>query len=562
MRFWRSAALGLLAWMAPAQETFLVPMRDGVGLATDVYGAEAGVRKPVLLLRTPYNKKGGAATARRYAAAGYVAVVQDARGAFASEGQYFHHNNDDQDGFDTIEWLARQPWSNGKTGTWGGSHPGAVQWLAAGERPYGLTVMVPAAASASLYYTAYVGGALRLALIGGAGPAITKPPPGMKPPEDLTPFYRTLPLADLDQAIGWKMPWLRGMVTHPWLDGFWTRQHASERVKGLDLPVQHIVGYYDFLCKETVASFQRMRKYSSTERAKTNQQLILGPWDHGTLGKSVVAGFDFGEGAKVDVVDENRRWFDRFLKPGGAGEFPRVRYFVLGRKEWRTAGDWPPPEGVETSLYLHSEGRANTRRGDGRLTGATAAREEAADRFESDPSNPVPVEPPGGEPMPRSSMFRPVERGPIEDRTDVVVYTAAAQKAEMVVAGNPRAELWVSVDAQDADYALKLVDVAPDGKAYPVAEGVLRLTHRDGDAKASRVTPGAVYRITVDLGHTAFALAPGHALRLEIAGSYFPAYDRNSHTGEGPFAKTEKTAIQRIHHGPATASRVVIPVVR
>ena len=240
MRLLSSAAFLLFACVGWGQETFPVPMRDGVRLVTDVYGAEAGVRKPVLLLRTPYDKKGGAAPARRYAAAGYVAVVQDARGAFASEGRYFHHNNDDQDGFDTIEWLARQPWSNGKTGTWGGSHPGAVQWLAAGERPYGLTVMAPTAASPSLYYTAYVGGALRLALIGGAGPAITKPVPGIKTPEDLTPFYMKAPLAELDMAIGWEMPWLRGMVTHPFLDGFWTRQHASERVKGLDLPVQHI----------------------------------------------------------------------------------------------------------------------------------------------------------------------------------------------------------------------------------------------------------------------------------------------------------------------------------
>ncbi len=554
MKFWRSA-IGLLASLGLAQETSLVPMRDGIRLATDVYGAEAGVKKPVLLLRTPYNRQGAgvAAAARRFAASGYVAVIQDARGAFASEGRYFHHNNDDQDGFDTIEWLARQPWSNGKTGTWGGSHPGAVQWLAAGERPSGLTVMAPTAASASLYYTVYIGGAFRLAMIAGAGPMITKPPAGTKAPEDFSPYYRTLPLEDLDQAMGWEMPWLRGMVTHPWLDGFWTRQHASERVKGLDLPVQHIVGYYDFLCKETVASFQRMRKYSATPQAKANQQLILGPWDHGTVGKSVVAGFDFGESAKLDVVEENLRWFDRFLKPGAAGEFPRVRYFVLGRNAWRTAADWPPPAAVETSFYLHSQRR---------LTTVHPLKEETADQFISDPANPVPADPPGGATMPRSAMFQPVRREKIEERTDVIVYTAAAQKSEIVVAGNPRADLWVSVDAQDADYAVKLVDLWPNGAAYPVAEGVLRLTHRDGDAKASPVTPGAVYRITVDLGATAFALAPGHALRLEVAGSNFPVYDRNSHTGEGPFARTGKTAMQSIHHSPARAARVLIPVLR
>lgn len=547
MRFWLSFCVALTAL---GQETFLVPMRDGVKLATDVYGIEAGVKKPVLLLRTPYDKKGGAGAAKRYAAAGYVAVVQDARGAFASEGRYFHHNNDDQDGFDTIEWLARQPWSNGKTGTWGGSHPGAVQWLAAGERPYGLAVMAPTAASASLYYTAYVGGALRLALIGGAGPAITKPPEGKNAPADLIPFYRTGALADLDTRMGWEMPWLRGMVTHPWLDGFWTRQHASERVKGLDLPVQHIVGYYDFLCKETVASFQRMRKYSATAGARGNQQLILGPWDHGTVGKSVVAGFDFGDAAKLDVVDENLRWFDRFLKPGGPGSFPLVRYFLLGRNEWRTAGDWPPPAGVDTSFYL-APGR--------RLAGSRDA-VGGEDRFDSDPADPVPVEASGFSEMPRSSMFRPVDRQTIEARADVISFTGAVVAREMVVAGSPRAELWVSVDAKDADYALKLVDVWPDGRAFPVAEGVLRLTHREGDLRAAAVRAGELYKVTVDLGHTAFALAPGHALRLEMAGSYFPAYDRNLHTGAGPFSGEGKRAVQRVFWGGARASRVILPV--
>ncbi len=550
-----ATAAALFRFLAPLAgqsqpQAILLPMRDGVRLATDVHGAEGGVRKPVLLLRTPYNKSAAANTARRYAAAGYVAVVQDARGAFASEGQYIHHNNDDQDAYDTIEWLSKQPWSNGKTGTWGGSHPGAVQWLAAAERPPGLTVMAPTAASPSLYYTAYVGGALRLALIGGAGPAINKPPAGQKAPEDPAPFYRRLPLADLDRNIGWEMPWLRAMVTHPWLDGFWNRQHASERVKGLDIPAQHIVGYYDFLCKETVASFQRMRQFSATERARANQQLILGPWDHGTVGKTSVAGFDFGEQAKLDVVEENLRWFDRFLKGAAAPEFPRVRYFVLGRNEWRTAGDWPPPA-KETSYFLRSDRALALRR---------AGSAERAESFEDDPAHPVPVELGAASPFPRSSMFRPVDRAAIQKRADVLVYTAPAQTSAAIIAGNPRAELWVSVDARDADFSVKLTDVWPDGKVYPVAEGVTRLTHRDGDAGPAAVEPGRVYRITVDLGHTAFELARGHALRLEIAGSYFPVYDRNSHTGEGPFATTDRKAVQQVHHTAAMPSRVIVPI--
>ena len=221
---------------------------------------------------------------------------------------------------------------------------------------------------------------------------------------------------------------------------------------------------------------------------------------------------------------------------------PAFRQSTYARRI-KSAPDWPPAAAVERSIYLR-EGKAG------------------ADVFVSDPANPVPVEPPGGEPMPRSSMFRPVDRRVLAERADVLVYTSPAQKEELVVAGNPRAELWVSVDARDADFAVKLVDVWPGGAAYPVAEGVLRLTHRDGDAKAAPVTPGAVYKITVDLGHTAFALAPGHALRVEIAGSYFPAYDRNLHTGEGPFSERAVVAKQTVYTGGARASRVVIPVVR
>lgn len=529
-------------------------MRDGVRLATDLYGVETGVRKPVLLLRTPYNKDGGASVARRFAAAGYVAVVQDARGAFASEGQYFHHNNDDQDGYDTIEWLSRQIWSNGKTGTWGGSHPGAVQWLAAADRPPGLVVIAPTAASASLYDTAYVGGALRLALIGGAGPLITKAPSGIEVPKDLVPFYRTAPLVELDRAIGWEMPWLRGILEHPWLDGFWSRQHATERTKGLDICAQHIVGYFDFLCRETVASFQRMRKYAATAHARESQQLILGPWDHGTGRPPIGSQLDFGPSAAVDVVDENLRWFNRYLKPASRLDaFPRVRYFVLGQNQWHTAGDWPPPSAVDTSFYLQENRSLKT----------AASRTQAGPaEFISDPSSPVPAEPGDGPLIPRSSMFRPVDRRAIRDRKDVLIYASAPRQRELIVAGNPRVELWISTDAEDADFAVKLNDLWPSGAAYPVAEGVLRLTHRNGDREAAAVRPGEVYKITVDLGHTAFSLGPGHSLQLEIAGSCFPVYDLNLHTGEGPFARSGKKAFQWIYQDRSRPSRVLLPVLR
>ena len=358
------------------------------------------------------------------------------------------------------------------------------------------------------------------------------------------------------------MPWLHGILTHPRLDGFWSRQHATPRAENLDIPAQHIVGYYDFLCRETVASFQRLRRSSATARARANQQLIIGPWDHGTLGKEIEGGVNFGPNARLDVTGENLQWFDRFLKTSAtpSPEFPKVRYFLMGRNEWRTASDWPPPEARETGFYLHSKGKANTRKGNGSLNTRAATDDESKDEFEADPGNPVPVEPPSADPPARSAMHRPVDRAALQDREDVLVYTGQPAQKELVVAGSPRAELWVSADTPDADWVVKITIVAPDGTARAVSEGILRSSFRDSETNPSPIEPGKIYHIRIDLGHTAFVLAPGHSLRVEVAASCFPMYGRNPNTGEGPFATTERKAKQSVYHGARTASRIVLPV--
>src|SRR5262245_12100759 len=297
-----------------------VPMRDGIRLATDVYGVTSGDRRPALLMRTPYDKRGPEAVAERFAAAGYVALVQDTRGAHASEGKYVHYNNDDQDGFDTIQWIVQQPWSNGKVGMWGSSHPGAVQWVAAADRAPGLIAIAPTAAPSSLYHTLYQGGALRLGLTAGAGVVINPPPQGVTAPADLTQYHYHLPLTTLDQAIGWPMPWLKGVVAHNRLDGFWRRLEVTSKLPNLDIAAQSIGGYYDLFLGETVENFLRLPKVGK-------KQLILGPWDHSTIGKPVVAAVDFGPEATLDVIGENLRWFDRFLKSTkDSSSFPPVRY--------------------------------------------------------------------------------------------------------------------------------------------------------------------------------------------------------------------------------------------
>jgi putative CocE/NonD family hydrolase len=232
----------------------------------------------------------------------------------------------------------------------------------------------------------------------------------------------------------------------------------------------------------------------------------------------------------------------------------------MGRDEWHSAQDWPPPESRETALYLHSEGRANTRHGNGSLQLEPPTRKEPPDQFDADPQNLVPPEPPGGEPPPRSAMFRPVDRGALQDRADVLIYSAKPVTRELVVAGAPRAELWVSADTPDADWVVKITVVSPDGAARAVAEGILRSSFRDSETEPRPIKPGKLYRMQVDLGHTAFAVAAGHALRVEIAASCFPMYDRNTNTGEGPFAVTARKARQTVYHRPGAASRIMLPV--
>jgi uncharacterized protein len=538
-----------------AQQTYAVTMRDGIHLSTDVYGVVSGVRKPVLLTRTPYDKRAVKATAERFAGAGYAAVVQDTRGAYASEGRYVHYNNDDQDGYDTIEWIVRQPWCNGRVGMWGASHPGEVQWLAAVGRPPGLLAIAPIAASSSLYHIMYQGGALRLALLAaGAALRVNPPPEGVNPPKDFRGVHQHLPVSTLDEAIGWPMPWMEGIIRHNRPDGFWARLEALQQLPELAVASQTIVGYYDITCGEAVENFLRLP-------LNGRKQMILGPWDHSTIGQRSVAGVDFGPAAVIDAETENLSWFDRFLKLGETPkEFSAVRYFVMGDDVWRTAATWPPEGSSLISLYFHSGGHAQTRNGDGVLAWAAPHNGEAPDSFRSDPDDPVPAEP-GNAPSPsRATPWRPLDRRSIEDRRDVLVYTSTVRTAPLTIAGRLTADLWVSADAVDADWAVKVVDVAPGGAARGLAEGILRSSGRDPIEYPALLTPGRRYRVTVDLGHTAATILPGHAIRAEIAGSAFPMFDRNLHTGAGPTGEHKVIASQSIWHTPVAASRLILPV--
>lgn len=546
-----------------SRRTVTVPMRDGVLLSTDIYAQQDAPRSPVLLMRSPYNKQGGKSAAERFAAAGYIAVVQDCRGRFESAGDFVPYNNEGQDGFDTIEWLRQQKWCDGRIGMWGASYVGATQWQAAVEQPPGLVTITPTATFSSFYRNLYLGGAVRLQLITRWAATQSVKPSGATVTADWNQTIRHLPLSDIDREIGWPIPWLAGMLTHPSPNGYWKRLDMTEDITRLKLPIQHVVGVYDFFARESVNNFVRMQQHAADAETRRNQQLILGPWDHGTIGKSKVGEVDFGPQAELDALGENLAWFDRVFKQESAGtkSQPAVRYFSLGDNTWRTAETWPPFNNEPQSFYLHSQGKANTDQGDGRLSQQAPAQDEPADTFLADPDDPTPACPVTSTRSLFDATWAPVDQRPIESRNDVLVYSTDPLKQPLTFAGDARMELFVSADTPDADWVVKLIDVHPDGFSQNLAVGIQRGSFREAELSPTPLTPDKVYKLLVDLGPIAAQVGKGHRLRIDVCGGYFPMFDRNPNTGEGPFGKHARISHEQVWHGKQTASRLLLPCV-
>ncbi len=549
----------LLATSAFAEvktETITIAMRDGVKLTADLYRDEAITKAPVILTRTPYDRTKQKGTGEKWAKAGYIFIAQDCRGKFGSEGTFAPYNNEGQDGYDTIEWITRQPWRSGRVGMMGGSYVGGVQWQAAAEQPPGLAVIAPQATWSSFYRNLHLGGSVRLSLIAGWIAGNSPKPEGAKP-KNFNEALLHLPLSEVDTAIGWDMPWLDAFLTHPEPNGFWTRLDLTSRLPDLQLPALHVVGYHDYFSRESVDNFMIMQKQARDEKTRQQQRLILGPWDHGTIGKTKVAEVEFGPEAALDLFAIQLDWFDRHLKQDAAAlskPFPPVRYFSMGDNIWHDAQTWPPEGFKATSFYLHSDGKANTRRGNGLLLPEKPATDQPADTFRADPANPTPSTPK------KAAVWGPVDQSATEDREDVLVYTSQAIKEPLTFAGNAEAKLHVSTDTPDADWAVKLIDVHPDGFAQNIARGILRGRYRNSLLKPELMKPGQVYEITVDLGPVAATIAKGHQLRVDISGADFPLYDRNPNTAEGIRGSKTAIATEQVHHRPGTLSRLILPV--
>jgi putative CocE/NonD family hydrolase len=540
------------------QHNIMTAMRDGTELAANIYLPKEGGPFPTILMRSPYGKMDeNFGEAKRYCAAGYAMVVQDCRGRGDSKGVWEPFKYDGEDGFDTQEWIGRQSWCNGSIGTSGGSYVGWTQWASAPLGSRHLACMVPVVPFSDAYHEiAYPGGAFRLSLCFGWGAGVG----GLKiDPSKIMDAFKYLPLNTWDEQGGKKVFYMRDWVAHPSYDDYWRVRGIDNNYERVAVPALNIGGWYDIFSKPTLDQVAKVSHSATNRLARRNQFAVIGPWGHG-IGSQKLGELDFGAAAKLDIGKLQFEWFEYWLKGKETGieNWPAVRIFVMGENTWRGEQEWPLARTQYTPWYFTSGGKANSRKGGGTL-GISAQEADPADKFVYDPANPVPtlggnnlVGPPAG----------PFDQSAIEDRDDVLVYTSAPLEKPMEVTGPVKVVLYAASSARDTDFTAKLLDVHPNGKAYNLCDGILRARCRDAGAEPSLIEPGKTYRYEIDLWVTSNLYQPGHSVRVEIASSNFPQFDRNPNTGhafgvDAELAKAEQT----VFHDKQNRSHILLPVI-
>jgi uncharacterized protein len=557
-----------------------VPMktRDGVVLRADIYRPRSSDKFPVILMRTPYDKSVNWAVSPvvKMVSRGYVVIIQDVRGRYTSEGEWYPFKHEQADGFDTVEWAAALPYSDGKVGMMGASYVGATQMLAAIAQPPHLAAIAPNM-TASNYHDGwtYQGGAFeqwfdqnwtsQLAqntlqrLIGENTDARVGAP--TLPLANYPVFnFGDLPAdAQLTAVIA---PYYLDWLAHPDYDDYWKQWSIEEHFSQIAVPMLQVGAWYDIFNAGTLRNYMGAKAHGSTNAARTQQHLLIEIGGHSGFGRRI-GDVDFGphatENGYTDVILD---WYD-FLFKGIKNQFATdkpVKLFVMGANEYRQEDDWPPPQAQSTKYFLHSGGKANSLRGDGSVS-TSAPKSEPADTYVYNPANPAPTM--GG---PLCCDEEHMEPGPrdqraVENRDDVLVYSTGPLPNDIEVTGPITADLFIKSSVTDTDFTAKLVDVRPDGFAQDLTEGILRMRYRSSAEHATLMNPGQIYEISVDLWATSNLFLRGHSLRLEISSSNFPRFDRNLNTGEDTkFARNFVAASNTILHDAQHPSVLVLPI--
>ena len=573
-------AIALSAWRHDVQvdHGVVITMPDGTRLSASLYLPQAAKGPlPTVLVRLPYHRlrySEGYNSALFFARNGYAALVQDLRGTGDSKGEFLPWRDVAGDGVATLDWIARQPWSTGKVGTFGCSALGETQFVLATKDHPAHAAMIPSGAGGAVgsaagrysYFGLFEGGVFQLASGFGwfAESGTRQPGAPAAGPFAHAQVLRQLPVSGLVQGVRAAPNGYDDFLGTPLGDPRWEAWGYLSDLDHTDVPALVINTWGDQTVGDALALAQMWR----LRGAAPTQKVVIGPGQHCNHEESGTFTDRFGE---LPIRNASRpwkewylRWFDHWLRgrPDTFADLQAYNYFMLVEDRWYGADQWPPAKARIERWFLGSGGSANSRRGDGTL-GTAAESAGGFDTFRYDPADPVPSR---GGPVcctgDPNDQPGPAEQSDVESRDDVLVYTSAALDADLRIAGPLRAHLTVSSDAPDTDLVLRLVHVWPDGRSTGIQEGALRLRYRDGFLKPKFMEPGQRYQVVVDMRSIAYMVPQGHRLRLDVTSSSFPRLERNLNTGAPNNADETRIAValNRLHHAPGAMSYVELPV--
>jgi uncharacterized protein len=565
-----------------SRTTVMIPMRDGVKLATDLYMPQSkDARWPVILRRTPYDKKGEELSAQSFARRGYIVAVQDCRGLFGSEGVFEPFVVEPEDGYDTVEWLGTREWSTGKVGMMGLSYQGWVQLWAASRKPPHLTTIIPSCSPADPFMdNPYLNGVFMPTTIDLVQIFQASAAKSLNDQAMIAILYKrhdlvlkSLPVIELDRMVlGREVPYWRRWIEHDRQDAYWERASFVGALPGFDIPVFLQTGWFDLGANGTRLIYEGLKKSRNP-----HIKLVIGPWGHTDQSSSRYEDYDFGAAAAADLQTAFLRWFDYWLKgvPNKILDEPLVQVFSMVTNKWLTGPAYPLPGTQTKSVFLSSARGANTSRGDGLLTDAIAGAGRDFDQYVYDPGDPTPYpdyfvpdppSPDGSDAGPAKAKAQADKkqaghRAVTEKRSDILVFRTEPLKTAVQAVGPVSLDLYASTSAVDTDWLVSLMDESGDGRILHLGLGGIRARFRDSLMTPKPLKPGDITRYTIDLGHTGMTFAPGHRIRIEIASTFFPLFSRNLNTGgSNETSKVFIKATQRIYHSKAYPSRLLLSV--
>jgi len=563
-------------------------MRDGTILRADVYRPQTSDPVPVILMRTQYGKDDAQVETARYrspdwfASYCYLVVVQDIRGQGESGGVFSEFTHDQDDGYDSVEWAAALPGSNGKVGMYGSSYVGATQWLAAVTSPPHLATIVPSN-TASDYYDGwtYEGGEFRLAFVLPWTISAIATGAAQNRHDDATVAALTAAGADITRWLDFRpykdlpplqpgsptvAPYFFDWIRHWTRDDFWKQWSIRDRYPAVKVPVLDVEGWYDSFLAGGIENFIGVAARGGNAQARENQRLVIGPWDHVNWGRDASQPAPLlkriGEVGNSPINELMLAWFDHFLKgtPNNVSGQTRVDYFLMGANKWKSATSWPLPQTIWTRYYLNGSGGLADRTGV--LTTSPVSAPSAPDVYTYNPADPVPSV--GGHSCcgALTGPQGPYDQIPVQARSDVLVYSSEPLRADTEITGPVTVDLWASSTAPDTDFTAKLEVVEPDGEVINLNNGIMRTAFRDSLTSPQPAVPGRAYEYQIAIFPTSYLFRAGEAIRLEISSSDYPQFAPNPNTGQ-PFGQSADTqpATQTILHDAAHPSAVVLPII-